>query len=429
LASAVVVASLVLIGGDRAAAASLPGGLGPCLGPDCPATYPPGNSNGAIIGRDENVNVFAGGNYSVVANAAEAEGRVVVMGDFTEAKEGAGFYNVGAAGVGTQVPPPEGSTWLAVRGNTSVDSDDTLSAIKPAPNGAAGDIRGVSRSPTGTITGQEVAFDPSQAAETDPFVGLADELSAASQCYATAPPTGTVTRAGSIVTFRGDGSSQLQVFNVTQSILRLGTTPVGLEFTSIPPSATVLVNVTAPTSWTADVSFDQGGWETVARRLLWNIPDATTVSIGENVAWFGSTLVGNPASTATVITAGYNGRFYATGNIVHGSTSSSGGEEFHSYPFDGDLPECAPPATTTTTTISSTTSSTTGPTTTGPVTTAATTTTAAAGPATTSEVSSGTTSAGGIPATGGRPAPVGLLALSAVVAGGGLVVLGRRRTS
>lgn len=57
-------------------------------------------------------------------------------------------------------------------------------------------------------------------------------------------------------------------------------------------------------------------------RLLWNFPDATTVTL-----------------------PGINGRFLTTGSVTHGSsTTGGGGQEFHSYPFNGDLPECGGPA-------------------------------------------------------------------------------------
>lgn len=46
--------------------------------------------------------------------AAEAEGRVVVLGDFDMAKRAgaSAIYNVGIAGVGSRVPPPDGADFL-----------------------------------------------------------------------------------------------------------------------------------------------------------------------------------------------------------------------------------------------------------------------------------------------------------------------------
>ncbi|PSL56203.1 hypothetical protein B0I31_104494 [Saccharothrix carnea] len=42
----------------------LPGGLGPCVGPRCPAVFPPVH-NGTFAGRDEAVNIFVGGDFLV----------------------------------------------------------------------------------------------------------------------------------------------------------------------------------------------------------------------------------------------------------------------------------------------------------------------------------------------------------------------------
>lgn len=68
---------------------------------------------------------------------------------------------------------------------------------------------------TGTVTGTTVQDDDA----TAPYVGLRDELTAASQCYArpdgtTRTATGTAVNEGYRTLFTGDGASQLQVFNV-----------------------------------------------------------------------------------------------------------------------------------------------------------------------------------------------------------------------
>lgn len=92
---------------SAALAEPLPGGLGPCLGSDCPTTWPDPN-NGPVTHHDSNINVFVGGDFLVREAAAEAEGKIVTLGRFDMNKrEGASqIYNVGVAGVGSRVPPP-----------------------------------------------------------------------------------------------------------------------------------------------------------------------------------------------------------------------------------------------------------------------------------------------------------------------------------
>lgn len=93
-------------GAVSAVAAPLPGGLGPCVPGSCPNPYPSSISNGPFAGRDNGINIFVGNEFLVTGRAAEAEGRVVVLDGFTQAKEVgvSSIYNVGIAGVGSQVP-------------------------------------------------------------------------------------------------------------------------------------------------------------------------------------------------------------------------------------------------------------------------------------------------------------------------------------
>ncbi|MFD7560904.1 hypothetical protein ACFV9E_41265, partial [Streptomyces sp. NPDC059835] len=94
-------------GAAHALRAPLPNGLGPCIpgtgpGEACPPVWPEPN-NLPFTGRDNNINVFVGGNMLVRRGAAEAEGKVVVLGDFDMNKSAGGnVYNVGIAGVGSR---------------------------------------------------------------------------------------------------------------------------------------------------------------------------------------------------------------------------------------------------------------------------------------------------------------------------------------
>ncbi|MFI1869454.1 SpaA isopeptide-forming pilin-related protein [Streptomyces jumonjinensis] len=323
------------------AAAPLPGGLGPCIPGDCPNPYPPIN-NGPIQGRDLNINVFAGGDFLVRERAAEAEGKIVVLGNFDQNKSvgGSVVYNVGIVGVGSRVPPPDGSDFLTTGGNVTVAAGQRLLAD--------GGVIRYGGTLTGTVTGTPVA-DPNAAA---PYLALRDQLTTASQCYArdaqgTRPATGTAVNTGGETVFTGDGTSALQVFNADFNMTTATGGQQGLRFANIPAGATILVNVLGANRVINTFSgspFDTDPLNQLRERLLWNFPDATAVGLRGTGQFQGSVLIGNQASMTTVTLPGTNGRFFSTGSITHTSVvGAGGGQEFHSYPFDGDLPDCSVP--------------------------------------------------------------------------------------
>ncbi|QQQ78794.1 choice-of-anchor A family protein [Saccharothrix sp. 6-C] len=425
--AAALVAVVALAGVAVAFADPLPGGLGPCLGPRCPAEFPPVH-NGAFAGRDEAVNIFVGGDFLVRQSAAEAEGRVVVGGDFDLAKApgASSIYNVGIVGVGSRVPPPDGTDFLVTGGAVTVAPGQTLVA-------EGGVVRHAGPL-TGVVSG---AVDPDPAAFT-PYEGLSAQLTTASRCYAAAAVTGTAVNQGHRTLFTGDGTSGLQVFTVDFDLAGPAGGQQGLVFEGVPDGATVLVNLVGDArrivTYTGELT-DEGPLNRLRERLLWNFPDATTAGIGGTAQFQGSVLVGNPASTTTVTVPGLAGRFFTTGSLTHGGAGGGTGNEFHAYPFTGDLPACGLPTTSptttatspTTTTASTTTvetTTTTGPTTdttTAPTTTTPTTTTptAAARPGDDHDSLAGT----GVDVV--RPALVGGLLL--VVGATALTLVARRR--
>ncbi|MGW3183991.1 SpaA isopeptide-forming pilin-related protein [Kitasatospora sp. NPDC001119] len=348
LALTLVPFGMSLIAPSAAQAAGLPGGLGPCLGADCPATFPPVN-NGPFAGRDAGVNVFVGGDFNVRGSAAEAEGHVVTLGNFDMSKAAgvSSVYNIGIVGVGSRVPPPNGADFLTAGGNVTVAPGQSLLA--------EGGVVRYAGATTGTVTGTKV-HDPQAVAAYAPLRG---ELQTASACYAGTgtprPATGTAVNQGYQTLFTGDGTSALQVFNVDFDIVGRGGGTQGVTFAGIPANATVLVNLVgdARTINTYSGSLaDTDPWNQLRERLLWNFPTATTVTLTGSGQFQGSVLVGNPASTATMNLPGLNGRFFTTGSLLHNSGLGMTGTEFHAYPFNGDLPECGnPPAPTASTSV------------------------------------------------------------------------------
>ncbi|MFJ8827312.1 choice-of-anchor A family protein [Streptomyces sp. NPDC102467] len=337
-ATVTAAAALVVgLSGGVAYADPLPGGLGPCKGSNCPDAYPDPN-NGTPAGRDNNINVFVGGDMLVRRSAAEAEGKVVVLGDFDQDKDDgvSQIYNVGVAGVGSRVPPDNGTDFLTVGGDLTVDTGERLLAEEGS---ISGDVRY-----GGALTGTVNPAATKDAAAIRPYRPLRTQLQEASHCYAYdgaahRKATGTAVNDGSTTVFTGDGSSAIQVFDVDFDVVGRGGGAEGIRFEGIPAGATVLVNVYGDAR---EVSTYEGLLPAGLRdRVLWNFPDATDITLSGPAQFSGSTLVGNPASTTTVTMSGFNGRFYTAGSLTHASSSGGGGgQEFHAYPFNGDLPTC-----------------------------------------------------------------------------------------
>ncbi|SCK40544.1 choice-of-anchor A domain-containing protein [Streptomyces sp. ScaeMP-e48] len=329
-------------GAVPASAAPLPGGLGPCVPGDCPDPFP-GINNGPIAGRDNAINLFVGDDFLVRGSAAEAEGRVVVLDDFDMNKDAqAGqAYNVGEVGVGSRVPPPVGADWLTTGGDITVATGQRVLA-------EAGVVRYA-----GTLTGTVEATLIQDDAAVAPYAALRDELTTASRCYARvdgAPrtPTGTAVNQGTQTLFTGDGTSALQVFNVDFDLTGPSGAQQGIVFAGIPDGATILVNIVGANrtlnTYSGGIDDATDPLNAYRERLLWNIPDATTVNLNGTGQFQGSFLVGEQSSSTTVTLPGVNGRFFTTGSLTHTSAATGGGgQEFHAYPFNGDLPDCTTP--------------------------------------------------------------------------------------
>ncbi|MFD7058544.1 choice-of-anchor A family protein, partial [Streptomyces sp. NPDC059906] len=332
LAPALVVGA----GASQAQAAPLPGGLGPCAGRLCPDEFPEIN-NGPFAGRDNAINVFAGDDFRVRGRAAEAEGRLVVLDDFDMNKSagGSAVYDIGIAGVGSRVPPPDGADFLTTGNDITVAPGQRLLAD--------GGVVRYGGTVTGTVTG-DLEHDPDAA---DPYLALRDQLTVASQCYARVDgelrtATGTAVNQGYQTLFTGDGTSAIQVFNVDFDLASASGGQQGIVFENIPDDATVLVNMLGSertiNTYSGGIADATDPLNDYRERLLWNFPDATTANFVGTGQFQGSVLVGPQNSMSTVSLPGINGRFFSSGSITH--TSEQAGVEFHAYPFDGDLPDC-----------------------------------------------------------------------------------------
>ncbi|MFE3583033.1 choice-of-anchor A family protein [Streptomyces vinaceus] len=328
--------------------APLPDGLGPCVPGRCPDPFPQVDTGTTAKGYDDGVNIFVGGDFRVRARAAEAEGKVVVLGSFDQDKDAqAGqAYNIGVVGAGSLVQPPPGSDFLATGRDVHIAAGERLIS-----DGGVVRYAGTAPGP-GRVTGPLI-HDTAAVAKYD---GLRDRLSAASKCYARVDgqprtPTGTAVNASGTTVFTGDNVSRLQIFNVDFNLVSGGGGggaggAIGIRFDRIPADATVLVNVLGTdrtiSTYSGAIDDAHSPWNALRTRLLWNFPDATTVRLQGSGQFQGAVLVGEQASQTTVTLPGMNGRFFTTGTLTHTSVDGlGGGQEFHAYPFNGDLPDCA----------------------------------------------------------------------------------------
>jgi choice-of-anchor A domain-containing protein len=311
-----------------------------CVPGTCPTTYTAVGVCGSFTGRDNGYAIYTGGNYTIT-DGAEAEGRIYVSGNLVMNKPG--LFNAVQVGVGSCVVPvnsnmPGGVPHLIVGGNLQRNAG-TLSVGDPnlvSDVLAAGTISGAGAITTsGTVTAS---------ATIPPAPESFASLQTKSTFWATLPANGTISDDGfGTYVLTGDGSSALQVFNVTVPSSGLWGPSFGnsVTFAGVPANATVLINVTSTSSSITMRASDfvsgpgQNGFSfstDLTRRILWNFPSATSVTFGGLPQWQGSVLV--PGGDVTMSVPGFNGRMIVGGNL----TQNCSGCEFHNYDFKGDLP-------------------------------------------------------------------------------------------
>ncbi|MET0813082.1 MAG: DUF5979 domain-containing protein [Microbacterium sp.] len=325
---------------------------------DCPPGTIPGPGSGNPVWTDDNVAVYAGGDFLATGAAAEVEGLMVVGGDAQFAKITGGTFNVGWVGVGSGVAPTPGSVMLAVGGDLGV-GDLTVLDVGANAVDAGGVLRGGSVS-VGGVTTPDYEVDGSRyqlnggalsqgmgAPALAPWATWPALLTQQSADFAALAPTGSVT-AGATLTFTGDGTSDPQVFTIDAATLSANP---AITFLALADDVPVIINVTGgPVDWSPNYFADESGrvdvttsprFGVVAARTLWNFADADDVRIGGGSQVLGTLLVpsaGQPGQPALRVTASTNGRLLTNGTLVMDGI----GNEHHNYPWI-DVPfECIP---------------------------------------------------------------------------------------
>lgn len=325
---------------------------------ECPEGTIPGPGNTNPVWTDQNVAIYAGGDFQVRQAAAEAEGLVVVAGDASFDKTPGGRFNVGWVGVGSAVVPQPGTTMLAIGSDLAVGTTTVLDVGANAFQDGVllgGDVQiGGMSNPDYEATGLRYELNNgtlTQAMGADaiaPWASWGTQITDQSADFAALTPTGSVTN-GAILTFTGDGTSATQVFEVGAATLA-GNPALG--FADIPDGAAVIVNVTGgPVIWAPNYFAEDGVraddpasplFGVLAARTLWNFPDATSVHIAGTSQVLGSIVVPNAnpdaAQPTLRVTASTNGRLYTNGTILMDGV----GNEHHNYPWVSAPFECIP---------------------------------------------------------------------------------------
>nr|WP_030151271.1 choice-of-anchor A family protein [Oerskovia turbata] len=311
--------------------------------PQCPA---PGEMPG--IGNlpaftDSNIAVYAGGDYSATGTAAESEGLLVVMGDATFDKAAGGVYNVGSAGVGSQITPPGGTTMLAVGGDLTVGPLTTMDVGANVVGGGNVDVGGSITNTVPLALNGGVATPSMGAAAVASYTSFQDVITEESRLLAQPAGTPGKIEPWGELRFTGDPDASLHTFTVDGAALTSLGKKVSVFFDEIGGTAPIVVNVTGSAVDLDAQSFFFGTTQVnalsspelgnAASRILWNFVDATSVELGENDQFMGSILAPHADVTLTTST---NGRVYV------GKTLSvlgiGGGIEQHNYPWTGSGP-------------------------------------------------------------------------------------------
>jgi len=245
-------------------------------------------------------------------------------------------YVIGRAGAGAGVFPPTDVPSLVVGGDLVGSGSINTPGFVPIQIGSniASTVSIIDR---GTVITGGVDYAAADA--------LIAELQAKSQYWGTLSntPGGTMASqwGGLYIAADGEnGNPQTWVFNLTNDVT---SSCWGVVFSGFEDGDTILVNCKKAG---ADATFTLGTYSyeingvndesPFAPKLLWNFPDAKTVTVSGYAAFQGSVLVGNPDSVASVSVPGQDGRFATCGSLIHCGWS---GCEFHNYPFTGTLPD------------------------------------------------------------------------------------------
>ena len=209
---------------------------------NCPVTPPGINSGNDFPGFDNNTNIFVGGDFRVTESAAEAEVKMVVMGNANIDKAEQGIYNIGVVGVGSLVPPTPMSDMLLLEGSlgsngTTIDGGSSI--------GGAVRMGGADDVPAGKLHTNGGLVTAADATAVRDYASLGTLLKQRSVEYAGQVVNGSAAvQPWGALELTGDGSSAVQTFMLDGGTLGSPTKAISLQFLGIPAGAKIVINVT-----------------------------------------------------------------------------------------------------------------------------------------------------------------------------------------
>jgi len=296
-----------------------------------------------LKGRDDSVAVFVGGDFTS-KNAAEVEGKVVVLGQLDVKNRGAS--NFVSVGLGSQVVPNDNTDCIIVGGNLvarrNVQMFNQGNLVCNMVYG--GSATNLHRWKTGDGL---IRYDSNY--DMTFYEEMKVVWKKKSLYWKTLPSTGEATIVDSTTTFTC-GTEPIQVFNIYKnefSSFRTLTQNSSYQFSPECMGKTILFNVhgTGSVVVRASAMYDPNGGvghhgfnRCFEKNILWNFPDAATVKIGKGGTseWHGSLLVNGKLILQT---SGHSGRTIVLGNLEHDRV----GSEFHNYPYNPPTPLPDPP--------------------------------------------------------------------------------------
>ena len=283
-----------------------------------------------VVGRDDSVSLFVGGDYNGI-EGAEVEGNVVVIGDLTVQRNGPGTWV--SIGYGSQIVPNSGGDCIIVGGDLTARRE--IQVFNKNSNEQCDVVyRGTAVNPSNWKTLGSVRRVPDY--DLTAFIAKKNEFEMKSQFWKTLPANGQVTELYTTTTFYCDNTNNVQVFRINKDD-RAITAATSYRFSANCERKTILINVLGGGNIgvNAAAMYDYNGRQVphfdtcLVQSILWNFPDANNVDIGNGWTseFQGSILVtGNLEFTTT----GHSGRVIVVGDFTH----ERSGSELHSYPFN-----------------------------------------------------------------------------------------------
>jgi choice-of-anchor A domain-containing protein len=263
-------------------------GVSASSGPSAYASsYPLIQSCSNPLGRDNSVAFFVGGNYRSV-KAAEIEGKIVVMGNFTI--ESNGVNSLVQAGVGSCIIPSDGTDIMLVGGGLtvnrpyvsvmetgSVQGGNVLVAGSKTGSGTFGQWKGGSMKVNSNI-------------DFSNYNTILTELKTRSIYWSKLATNGIFIKGSNYFEFKAGNTDCLQVFHVLSNDINPTNYGFNVNFNSNLSGKTILINIQSnngvATMGNLANFFDtnnKGGFQfssDLKASILWNFYDSTNVKLG-----------------------------------------------------------------------------------------------------------------------------------------------------